>query len=1016
MAGFTRQQIDTAYRKLKSYVYYDNFSLLLRQQIAHFESGEDFENRLNALTKFLSKQDIKNTYFQNLLSSIDCYLAPKKFEPLLEEKQLVISNNFSAPFYNLESANYFFKGEVELHIISVLWIIHEGYLLHNSYQKDNYAYHLEIDKNNGEVVDGIRLFKPYYEQYQKWRDNGINRAKHFLKEDTDVVLLSLDIKRYYYNASIDEGFKKKVIETLKIKSKKRKYNLTELLFSIMSKYQGLAIVPNDSSLPIGLLSSGILANFYLVDFDTKIKSELSPAYYGRYVDDIQIVLSNTRIGNEKINDSKVTKVSAFLDKYLVDRNIFTKENIALKSKNIDPCLNKDKYFYRFIDDKSIEIQQDKILLYSFESKESQAVLDMFKKRIEQNSSAFWFLPAENDLENDFDESVYDLSYSDTINKLRSVKGINQSKYGAAVYLAKKIKVSLLSSHNEEDKTTTQILTFFKGIVSLEFVASWEKVFTYFVIINDKESFWKFFKEITQNIDKLILSEKAKVEGMTSRELKNVKGYLNLYLENCCALATGLNPNFLSDYWWEKRKESVKLSEHKNAFAFWGKINAIKRAYVKSNLIRNSFVVTPLLNYLQISHNRDVNFIKHDELKGLKINLNDLEFDEFKLKYSPRYIHFYEFNLAHLLRDLLKYHYGDNNSSKNKDIFFNELDQSVFNRAFNDFFLTNHVYRLHILKKDVEHSRDTLRKFYFDIGPGINDSNNNLGYNSLDVPFSSKNLKKFKVALANTPVHKSNIVDSIFNKPNTNHIRRKEFITLLNDTEKEKADALILPEVSIPYSWLPLLLDESRRKQRMIIAGLEHLVVGKKVFNFLATCLPFEHNGIKDALIHLRIKYHYSPGESKLIESKRLIVPQTNFKLYNLFKWRGLNFSNYNCYELADINHRALFKGKVDALFASEYNQDVNYFSNIAESVNRDVHCYFIQVNTSDYGDSRITVPKKHALKDIMRLKGGENHVILTSRLDILAIREFQKTSVPYQNTDDFKNTPPDYDHDSVNQR
>ena len=67
MAGFTRQQIDTAYRKLKSYVYYDNFSLLLRQQIAHFESDEEFENRLDALTKFLSKQNIKGAYFQNLL-------------------------------------------------------------------------------------------------------------------------------------------------------------------------------------------------------------------------------------------------------------------------------------------------------------------------------------------------------------------------------------------------------------------------------------------------------------------------------------------------------------------------------------------------------------------------------------------------------------------------------------------------------------------------------------------------------------------------------------------------------------------------------------------------------------------------------------------------------------------------------------------------------------------------------------------------------------------------------------
>jgi len=104
------------------------------------------------------------------------------------------------------------------------------------------------------------------------------------------------------------------------------------------------------------------------------------------------------------------------------------------------------------------------------------------------------------------------------------------------------------------------------------------------------------------------------------------------------------------------------------------------------------------------------------------------------------------------------------------------------------------------------------------------------------------------------------------------------------------------------------------------------------------------------------------------------------------------------------------------LVASEYNQDVNYFSNIAESVSRDIHCYFVQVNTSDFGDSRITIPKKTALKDIMRLKGGENHVVLTGKLNIKALRDFQKVSIPYQDTNKFKNTPPDYDHDGVEKR
>lgn len=998
MPKFTVRDVEIGYRKLKSYVYYDNFSLLLRQKIAHFESDEEFEQKLASLAKFLSNPVGERKYFERLLSEIDYYTAPKKFSPLRSEEQLVISNNFSSSHYDLEKVNYFFNGPVELHIISVLWIMNEGYVLHKSYSKDNYAYHLELESGNGEVVEGLRLFKPYFEQYQKWRDNGLDIAKRFLEKDTDVVILTLDIKEYYYNALVDDSFKKKLVRDIKKGLNKRKLFFCDLLFEMMSKYQTICPKSPAKILPIGLLSSGILANYYLKDFDKKIKNELSPAYYGRYVDDIQIILSNTKIDSSLNKGSSA--VELFLAKYLVDRKLFKKVP-----------LGKNKYNYKYCDNPKIRIQQEKILLYAFESKESRAVLDMFKRKIEQNSSAFWFLPAEDDITDDFDNSVYELSYSDTINKLRSVQGINQSKYGAAVYLAKKIKVSLLSDKDESDKTKEQILTFFKGIVSLEFSASWEKVFTYFVIINDRDSFWKFFREISRNIEKI-----QRVNGskrILNRDIKDVKSYLTIYLENCCAMATALNPNFVTDHWWAARKESLKSKELRNAFNFHGKINAIKKAYIKSNLLRNSFIVTPLLNYLNISDTEDINFIKLEGLRNIDFNIDNLDFNQNKLKFAPRFLYFFEFNLCLLLVELLAY-YKNRANEEESDLFFEKQSQTLYDKMFDFFFQTNYAYRLKTSSSKRKAHKESLKNYYFKIEDGS--STDEIGYSYFKIPKSGKNLQNFKIGIANTTVDIKNISASIFEAPNTGFKRRKEFISLLNAAENEKTDALVLPEVSVPYSWLPILADESRRKQRLFVAGLEHLTVGRKTFNLLATCLPLEHKGIKDAVINLRLKYHYSPGERKIIEERRRVIPKTKFVLYNLFNWRGVHFANYNCYELADINHRALFKGKVDVLIASEYNQDVNYFSNIAESVSRDIHCYFVQVNTSDFGDSRITVPKKTALKDIMRLKGGENHVVLTGRLNIKKLRDFQKLSVPYQDTTKFKNTPPDYDHDSVEER
>ncbi|SFW76505.1 hypothetical protein SAMN02927921_04125 [Sinomicrobium oceani] len=129
--AFKRHQIDLAYRKLKSYVYYDNFSLVLRQQIAEFESGKDFDDRLDNLVKYLNAPVKNKKYFNELLENISCSAVPKSYSrDSFSFGENIISNNFTNSNYLLKKVNYFFEGPIELHLISVLWILHEGYVLH----------------------------------------------------------------------------------------------------------------------------------------------------------------------------------------------------------------------------------------------------------------------------------------------------------------------------------------------------------------------------------------------------------------------------------------------------------------------------------------------------------------------------------------------------------------------------------------------------------------------------------------------------------------------------------------------------------------------------------------------------------------------------------------------------------------------------------------------------------------------------------------------------------------------
>ncbi len=88
-------------------------------------------------------------------------------------------------------------------------------------------------------------------------------------------------------------------------------------------------------------------------------------------------------------------------------------------------------------------------------------------------------------------------------------------------------------------------------------------------------------------------------------------------------------------------------------------------------------------------------------------------------------------------------------------------------------------------------------------------------------------------------------------------------------------------------------------------------------------------------------------------------------------------------------------------------------------MSRDLHCYIAQVNTSQYGDSRLTQPSETARKDLMKLKGGKNDTVLVEELNIKSLRDFQLKyfeRIKADNDDSFKPVPPDWNRVFVNKR
>ena len=467
-----------AYRKLKSYVYHENFSLPLRIQIAEFED-DGFQNKMNSLIK-RTAEFIETGYgLEDYLKNINYFLVPKRFKNSTtndfsdKKKAFYYSNLPSNKTHIVEKITVFIECPVELHILTVLWVMKIGHRLDAELLENCYGNRLIKNESGDYDLKSLKLFYPYYSRYNSWRDEAIKKAKDLHSQNLDVGVLNLDLQEYYH--SVDFNFKSFEIPNQYLW-------LNKLLESIHKKYylklQKARIIKNKNALiPIGLVSSSILANYYLKDFDRRLVGKVRPEFYGRYVDDIIMVFSNpTNV------DGSVEK---FIKNNLCDKS-FWDTDIQLTTEG------KNEYLI-YIYGNTLKFQIEKVKFYHFLSDAPINLLKEFEKEIQKNCSEFRLQPESENIFEEFETSSFKISYSDTINKLRSIEDFKSDKLGASKHLTKLIKTSLLLSSiskKEFEKIDAIIQSYFTGQRSLELYQLWEKAFTFYLINGASESLIK----------------------------------------------------------------------------------------------------------------------------------------------------------------------------------------------------------------------------------------------------------------------------------------------------------------------------------------------------------------------------------------------------------------------------------------------------------------------------------------------------------------------------------------------
>lgn len=984
-----------AYKKLKSSVYFDKTNLILRDKIVDFESSiEDLEDYFKRLAKIINHKKNFKKLEKEIIDSISILSFPKNLKGRNRiqnsDKESVFITNSGLKKLEIADVQHFIDMDVMGHILGVLWLMSIGYRIDEKLYAHSYGNRIRENLYNefsNEPTYSPYLFQPYFEQYESWRDNAMEKALEHLKKGQDVIILTLDFKRYYYsvdmnkdafNAMYDEAFKDNDEE----KNSEINKELNRFIYLVVEKYSS-KFNTNRNILPIGFLPSNILGNWFLNSFDNAIVDGWNPVYFGRYVDDVLIVdkVEHNGVIHKKIQDDNLS-VEEIINYYLIQCSKWSglqgdfqcknsKENGLFIEDSDSECkiykINK-KYLVPENNNSEICLQKNKLRVFYFKSSETDALITCFRNNISKNKSEFRYMPEDVAVfQRDDYSKIYHLQTNESPNKFRGINGILLDKYELSKFLGKHLRIGGLIEDVVESKFEKDIGIIFNDKVTIENYLSWEKIIEIFVINERFETAKKFIFGILNSIDKLTYNDEDRV--VTIEKIKRSL-YLHLY--------SAVNRVFAL-VWKDKSSKILKeiydkLKEFKIDVE---DINKKRINYCKTRMIDKYVMPVPIDMF-------DIESIVHS---NKKINLT----------------HFYEV------------------LSVTKGKFESNYIYYPYLITMYDFSIISAIEQFHSNYENLEKVYKTQNERYVrcnykrteDKETSIKiDAMNSIGENIYGISVGDFRKDRLSIAIANVKLNHKNFEKLIKGKPDRSYERYKDVSILVNNAINEKVDMLIMPESFIPFEWLPTLARTCAKNSLAIVTGVEHILFDGKAFNLTAVILPYKEVEHRCASISFHLKTHYAPNEKSEIRGYNL--KEIEGKTYELYKWNGCYFPVYCCYELTSIKDRALFQSYADFLIAIEWNRDVNYYSNILESLSRDIHCYCIQVNSSDYGDSRITKPSKTEEKDIIRTKGGKNSTILVETIDISALRDFQIKSYELQKSNyRFKTTPPNFESEIV---
>lgn len=215
---------------------------------------------------------------ENLLSTWNRFIHGKRHKKDVMEYELHLSDNIIYLHSILKDKSYQHSGYSAFHVADP-----KPRNIHKATVQDRLVHHL-IYKELYWYFDKRFIYDSYSCRVNKGVHRANNRFKKFAgqvsKNNTRTCyVLKCDIKKFF--ASVDHNILKNIL-TRHIQD----HDILHILFNIIDSFHSTR---EGVGLPLGNLTSQLLVNVYMHEFDMYIKQELRVKYYIRYADDFVIM-------------------------------------------------------------------------------------------------------------------------------------------------------------------------------------------------------------------------------------------------------------------------------------------------------------------------------------------------------------------------------------------------------------------------------------------------------------------------------------------------------------------------------------------------------------------------------------------------------------------------------------------------------------------------------------------------------------------------------------------------------